>query len=257
MLFDVLAFVGLALWKRRLNGPGGPLTPEHLALDAYQVAALEGDRAALDAAVLSLVHAGVLRAPQEGGLSISGSLPRRAPAIERAVHHQVSQGKHSRKKLLAEARPALGTLRDSLRGLGLLRTPEQDADYQRLPARVFLAVLALGVAKVWVGLTRERPVGALVLLLLVGMMAWGILRLIHHPRSRRGDAVWEALQDQHAALRTTASSEGSAEAMRPQDVALAAGLFGVGTLAFLRGKPLRDYLMPETSGSCQKSCQPV
>ncbi|EPX59262.1 hypothetical protein D187_003166 [Cystobacter fuscus DSM 2262] len=240
--FLLLSFVGAVFWKKWLNQPGDAPTAVQLDMDPYQVAALEGEATTVMTAVVALVHGGALRLEEEA-FSVVTAPPTGASGIERAVHAAVAAGYNSLEALREAARTEFSRLEESLRTRGFLRTPEQDTGYTQYPLWFFGAVLSIGAMKAMMGMLRQKPVELLVLLLLLG--ACGLLFLGRdHRLTGRGQKALAMLREMHEPLRLTASSEGSAETMRPRDVALAMGLFGMGALSFLDVHPLRDYLLP-------------
>ncbi|ATB29993.1 TIGR04222 domain-containing membrane protein [Melittangium boletus] len=247
-LFLVAAFLVAWAWKHALNQPAEPPAPFELDLDPYQVAMLEGPDAAVRGAVVALVHGGSLRF-EDDALRVAAPLPRGAMELERAVYRSVEEQSGTLSELREDVEGELRRLEDSLRGRGFLRDSEQDARYKSYPWLFFLVALGLGVMKVMVGLSRDRPVGYLVGLLFVAFVLGLSLRLFHSRRTRRGERALALLRQRHETLLHSASAEGSAGAMRPRELALAAGLFGVGVLSIVHFPLLRDYLMPVSPSS--------
>jgi hypothetical protein len=114
-------------------------------------------------------------------------------------------------------------------------------------------MLAPGLAKLLVGLARDRPVAILFIVLLLGAGAWLSLLKVKQGRTPAGDRTLELLRQEHAALRTTLSSEGSAPTLSGAEVALAVALFGTTALATPQLAPLRQRLQPMTSPSSGSS----
>jgi len=242
-MFLVAAFIVAWVWKHALNQPAAAPEPPELDLDPYQTAMLEGPDAAVRGAVVALVHGGSLRC-EDDELRVAAPLPGGAMHLERAVYRSVDEQRSSLGGLREDVEGELRRLEKSLRERGFLRTPEQDERYKSHPWLFFLVALGLGVAKVMVGVSRDRPVGYLVGLLFVAFVVGLSLRLFHSRRTRRGERALALLRLRHEALLHSASAEGSAGAMRPRELALAAGLFGVGVLSLVHFPALRDYLMP-------------
>jgi uncharacterized protein (TIGR04222 family) len=245
----VLTFIGAAVLRGMRRPPGGVPTPAALDLPPYLVALLVGRGAALQAALASLVHSGALTL--ENGVPFLGTaLPKGAHPLEDALYTAVSQGVRDAGGLKRAVEPVLLREEEALRRRGLLVDPQE---LKRLHGQAFLpvaGVLALGVAKVGVGLSRDKPVGMLVFLLLMAAIAsvvvWsgGAFRL-----SRRGDAALAALRRTHKALRMSAGSEGAARLLTPGHLALAVGLYGTAALASSQFGPLRDFLQPALGGT--------
>src|SRR6218665_3648594 len=242
-MFLVAAFIVAWVWKHALNQPAAAPEPPELDLDPYQTAMLEGPDAAVRGAVVALVHGGSLRC-EDDELRVAAPLPGGAMHLERAVYRSVDEQRSSLGGLREDVEGELRRLEKSLRERGFLRTPEQAERYKSQRWLFFLVALGLGVAKVMVGVSRDRPVGYLVGLLFVAFVVGLSLRLFHSRRTRRGERALALLRLRHEALLHSASAEGSAGAMRPRELALAAGLFGVGVLSLVHFPALRDYLMP-------------
>jgi len=120
------------------------------------------------------------------------------------------------------------------------------AEEQRSLGLVFclpmLAVLVLGLAKIAVGLSRGRPVSILVVVCIATAMAT-VAMFRHRPivTAAGRDALRRA-RVQNEALRETASRRTAN--LSPDDVALAAALFGLGAVADPSLQTLQRQLQP-------------
>ena len=85
-----------------------------------------------------------------------------------------------------------------------------------------LAVLALGMMKISVGMTRHRPVGFLVILCAMTAVIGLALLVVRPRRSRYGDRELDRLRRENAALRTATGSR--ADELTGADLAPGAGL---------------------------------
>ena len=97
-----------------------------------------------------------------------------------------------------------------------------------IPALILVALVALGVAKIYVGMSRNRPVSLLVTLsIITGVIALAFF--LARPRATPfGEHVLLQLKLDNAALQTTARSR--PQMLTPGDMAYAIGLFGIGSL---------------------------
>ncbi|MBM7112409.1 TIGR04222 domain-containing membrane protein [Archangium primigenium] len=245
-----VCFVGAWVWKHALNLPSeAPTRRELEKLSPGEVAALEGPATALRAAVAALVQKNTLRLDDEG-LSVVGRLSGRATALDRAIVRAVEGQHRSLGAVHTEVAPELRALEDDLREQGLMRTPAQDRAYTYYPWLAFLAVLGLGGVKVVVGVSRDRPVGYLLAVLVLGF-AVGLTLCFKNARfTRRGARAQAQLRELHAPLRHAGErADGNAQQLSADNVALAVALFGVGALSTLHYSSLRGYLMPVGASS--------
>ena len=120
------------------------------------------------------------------------------------------------------AREALGEIRDRLIGLGLVVADGQAWATRFASSAAVLAVLALGMMKISVGMTRHRPVGFLVILCAMTAVIGLALLVVRPHRSRYGDRELDRLRRENAALRTATGSR--ADELTGADLAPGAGL---------------------------------
>lgn len=201
-------------------------------LTPYEAAYLvQGRERAVETALAKLAHDGTIApAPEAGSFAIQAPLPEGSDPVLQDVYRELQQGRTRLQALSASTPASLQRIEARLQREGLLMadgTPEA-ACWRRSGTWPLWAVFALGAVKLGVGLSRGRPVGLLVVLLIVTLLvAWfsrGLPRL-----SARGELVVPELLKRNAALRTTALRRGAdlAEA----DMLLAVALFGSTVLA--------------------------
>ncbi|HWH02038.1 MAG TPA: TIGR04222 domain-containing membrane protein [Pilimelia sp.] len=200
-----------------------------LDVDPQQAAYLVGgDQRAAYAALAALRVAGAVGVGPDGALQQTGPLPAGATALDQAVHH--AAGNQARARALTSdmfVRQALDQHRDHLERAGLLPTGAQ-----RVPARLWpllmLALLAIGLARVLSGLANDRPVGYLVLAMLV-LAVVTVVMLVRAPRrTAASDRVLATLRQRHRhlapAYRPSYTTYGAAGA------AMGVALFGTDAL---------------------------
>lgn len=127
-----------------------------------------------------------------------------------------------------------------------------------LTALPLLPVLALGTAKVMVGLEHQKPVAILVLLCVLTMVGALIALAIPVLRTVRGDRVLHSMKTTHAALQHAAAA--GTEPIGPDQVPVAVALFGAAALATTPYAALSTMFAPPrpppggSSGDSASSC---
>lgn len=245
--FLVLLLLAAKAWQSTLNQPSEEPRPGELELDPYQVAVLERREGGVRAAVAALVHAGALKL-EDGVLKAVAGPPARMLPFERAVYEAVAGARGDVSELEKKLGRELDKMEEGLRRRGLLMKPEVAERYVRYPKWLFFGpALGLGLAKMMVGISRDRPVGFLVVLLFFATVV-GFWVLGSAPwRTRRGDKALEKLRRDNEALRTTAKADGAWGTLNSGSVAMAVALFGTGMLVSSGLGDLRSYLVPPGS----------
>ncbi|OJT25728.1 hypothetical protein BO221_07680 [Archangium sp. Cb G35] len=245
--FLVLLLLAAKVWQSTLNQPSEEPRPGELELDPYQVAVLERREGGVRAAVAALVHAGALKL-EDGVLKAVAGPPARMLPFERAVYEAVAGSTGDVSELEKKLGRELDGMEEGLRRRGLLMKPEVAEGYTRYPKWLFFGpALGLGLAKMMVGISRDRPVGFLVVLLIfASVVGFGVLGGSPR-RTRRGDKALAKLRWDNEALRTTAKADGAWGTMNSGSVAMAVALFGTGLLVSSGMGDLRSYLVPPGS----------
>jgi uncharacterized protein (TIGR04222 family) len=225
---------------------GGPMYLSKRT-DPYEVAALDGRDTLIEAVVGALFHRNALRL--EGRRIATGdALAADAAPVERSVFECAATGDMTLGALRRALIHDIENYRRRLSQKGLVLDEFRARPLRLLPSLVYGAILLLGVAKIFMGLSRDRPVMFLVLLVPLG--ALGLLVLGRRPwRTRLGDTTLKALREEHQALRTTATAGDSSGTLDGRELALAVGLFGPAMLVPLGYSHLRRTLHPTSSGS--------
>ena len=210
--------------------------PEPLHLDPYEVAYLAGgDEVAVNAALASLASRHMLIVDgNERRLSRQNSyVPGPLHPLEEAVFDAVHPDLGASIDELHRDWPPLVEIADRLKSLGLIVPDERNSLGTVLPVLVVLTVPLFGVIKILVGLSRDKPVGYLVIgcivAAIVAFAAFG-RRLL---QTWEGDRLLERMKAEKARLWEDAEAS-RIELVGPA-LALALGLFGVGVL---EGGPL-------------------
>lgn len=246
----VLAFALATYLRWRLRLPAEKPPREALDLEPYEVAFLKGgEKTVAFAALGRLVREQQVEIDLDSGKLEPRPLAAPLPAVEEAVYRAVRpEVPITLAKAQEAVLPFLEPIRRQLVGLGLLVDEEDGARARWLPLLAIAPVFLLGCAKVWVGLSRDRPVTILVWLcaslLAVALLVFG--RQVH--RSRCGDQALELIENTSSALRYQAE-RGSAY-LAGGDLLLALALFEVADDRLVK---LRQAIHPGSSGSSDGS----
>jgi len=240
-------FLVALLMRHLLRLPaGGPMYLSSRT-DPYEVAALGGPETLIAAVVGSLAHRNVLRLDGRR-IATGDALPADAAPVERSVFECAATGDVTMEGLRQALSPDIEHYQRRLSQKGLVLDELRARPVLRLPSLVYGAFLLLGVAKILVGLERDRPVMFLVLIVALGSLGFLVLR--NRPwRTRLGDATLKALREEHQALRTTAIAGDASRTLDGRELALAVGLFGPAMLIPMGYSDLRQTLNPSSSGS--------
>jgi uncharacterized protein (TIGR04222 family) len=265
LVFYIALMIAAAIaarWiKRALVSPPWS-SAQHINVDAYEAAYLRGGaNEAVDTGIAVLVQKQLLKVSKTTlTIKTAAPLPAGAHWFERAIHQAVSSPSgctinETRRSPLIAAHTA--QLADRLRQWELIPSDSRWLKARLLSALVMLAVVVVGAMKVNVGLSRHRPVGFLVVLVIIaGFITLSIFK--NRPaRTRLGDQALKQLQDESAALQMAARTQ--PDRLAGPDVALAIGLFGVSALAFVDNDwtDMRAALRPfssTSSGSSSSGC---
>lgn len=234
-----LACIGItALLRRQLTEVGGE--PRGPALDTWSTAYLAGGtQRVVDAGVASLLAGG------------QAQWNRKKKRLEVAHPQQVRDYPLDEIARAAAAEPSLShvarrvdgrleRIRNALLARKLLLDDSQRWMLGLSCALPFALLTLLGVAKIVVGLTRDRPVGFLIFLTLIAAAA-ALLLLFNRPeRSRAGDTVLREMNTRHAHAR---------RAPRDADIGLAVALAGTAVLAGTAYASFHDFRSPSSGSS--------
>jgi uncharacterized protein (TIGR04222 family) len=233
MLMITLAAVTLRFMLR----PGENLSPQ--LLDVNQIACLAGGvDGTIKAAVASLVDRGALEVVRHSNVNTKDlwirnhhGTPPDANELEQRIVVACNEQIGCRfGKVLEHAKPAAEKIRYRLEAWGLMVPSEGVPACCWMPAALMVSGMLVGIAKLFVGVQRGKPVGFLVLLLIAfGLVTiWFMKRPL---RTRTGDAELKRLRRTRPDLRL-AHKRAKGDANRATDVALAAAMFGLGAVAY-------------------------
>lgn len=238
----VLSIAACLRWYLRL--PDGSGRTANLSLDAYETAYLaEGKSHAVDTAIAKLVQAGIVAVDRlQKALTVEGSTQAPSHPVERAVLNAI----HADGRIYTVRRSvteAIDAIRDRLRQQDLLVSARQSFKARIYPTLLIASLLGLGIAKIFVGISREKPVGYLttmcVVIAIISLRCWGM----SPHRSRYGDRVLANLRSRTRLSRSTLYDNFDPE------LPMAFALFGVSVLTGETLGDLRQVIAPVSTSS--------
>ncbi len=233
VFFVVIFLMGVALtvylrWYLRLPTPDP--WAESPRFSPYEIAYLAGgEPIALQTAIAKMVHEGTLtHLPADHKLHPGKEPPGQSHDQLESIVYDVVKNETSNlgPAIDTATAPYFRTLKQRLVEKGLLLRSSIISAWVLIPLFV---VSSIGVVKIGVGISRQRPVEILILLTIVSIVAMFLFFFVPARRSRRGDAVLMRMHAENAALQTQARQ--NASGLNGNDVALAVGLFGMAVLA--------------------------
>jgi uncharacterized protein (TIGR04222 family) len=239
LISSIVVQLGLLL-RAKLRLPKSHIQKQPVSLDAYETAYLaKGSEHAVDTVIASLVQKGCVTV-QEGQQILRIKEPRNelSSALEQAVANAIASYGNIETVRSATTRQ-IEVVRDRLRQLGLLVSPNQALKAQKYPAVILACLLALGIAKIIVGISRGKPVGFLVIMCIILSVIGACFWLVPVHRSRYGDQV---LQDIRSRISSAAVSDAD-----PQ-LPLAFALMGAAILPTEAFADLKQVLTPGSGG---------
>ena len=240
MLYIVLIItcaIATFFWRRHLRDNGA--TGNDIALDTWDVAYLAGgSERVMDCAVARLMRdklvvwdADAKRLKMDAKTTIDD------PLLDRIARHLMIEG--SPRKLARRLEPEFSRIRDKLASRGLLLDADAKSRASWLPTLLPAALLAFGLLKVMIGLSRGKPVAFLVVLMIAIAIATLVRAFATPSRALAGDRALASLKQRHAH---------TARAPRPDDLPLAVALAGTAVLATTPYSAYHQFRQP-SSGS--------
>jgi uncharacterized protein (TIGR04222 family) len=217
----IACFIVMAVWQRSLrdNGSSGNAT----ALDTWHIAYLAGGRdRVVDAAVSKLMSdsAIVWNAKEKRLKSTPSAAAPSDPLLERVFRHIQIDGRP--RQLAKRMRPELARMHATLETRGLLMDGTTRSRAVWIPLALPAALIAFGLAKLFIGLSRDKPVAFLGFLLVACVVISFLIAARTGARSRAGDTALALLTERHAH---------TARAPRLDDLPLAVALIGTSALS--------------------------
>ena len=252
-LLAVAAVVAGFLLRRIVEGFGGvPGASLSSSLAPHEFAYLRGGFAAVaEATLATLVRRGAITADDTTDRLVLASPPRAMASTNWLEHDFLASLDREASLGAAVMRDRVAAvaarLVESLERQGLAFSEEQRRSIGFAFCLPMVAVLALGVAKIAVGLSRGRPVSILVVFCIVTAFAATAMFGSRPVATAAGRAALRRARVENEALRETASRRTAS--LSPDDVGMAVGLFGLAAIADPSMQALRRRLHPPPSES--------
>lgn len=269
---EFLTFYGIAMvigsliaYKLRLHlQQPNPISTEESPLNIYEAAYLaEGGYRAVNTAIFNLVQLGYVRLESETealGLARvqSGYVELESETKYFKLVRNLPENSHYLEKTVIEAvesdgdvasvhvagLSAVNSIAQSLEKRSMLLDEMQATLYRVYPALVIGIVLLLGIAKIWVGTIRHKPVGYLICLcIFMGWLGYQFIVEKSLYRSRFGDRLLKNLRSDYSEFRKPTSE--ALSNLFPER-AMAFALFGSSILAGSALADLGNVLAPMT-----------
>ncbi|MBS2000476.1 MAG: TIGR04222 domain-containing membrane protein [Candidatus Obscuribacterales bacterium] len=248
------AIFGAIVLRYALKIKGGEYN--EVDLSPYDAAYLSGgDTRVVDAAAAKLLASGVFTSElTERTIKASGILPSDADPVERSVfqavrNHYISKVRDIYKYVV----PISGGIRPKLVDAGLILGDARIAAIRSLcTLTVLCPVVFLGIPKLLLGLSRGKPIGILMVLILIGLLTALWFFCQSYARTARGDAALSYLQAENRALEYSVKYGSTPTGT---ELAMATGLFGTTILLtsplFATMKPL--FITQRSGSGCGSS----
>lgn len=194
----------------------------------YDIAYLNGGRDLAVNSALGAMHQVGTVAPRHGMVSAAGRLGPDPDPLEKAIHFTtavpVARGRLQHHRTVGTA---LDAVHARLVAGGLLLSDDDRRRY-RCVGWWTVGVAGLGLVRLLAGIAAAKPVGYLLLTLVVVAVV-GLVQLTHAPRrSRAGDRVLATLRAEHHTLSPVMQPDWAVSGARA--AALGVGLFGTSAL---------------------------
>jgi uncharacterized protein (TIGR04222 family) len=230
--------IALASWLRfSLRLPNGN-TNQHPDLNAYEIAFLaDGNNRMIMTAITSLVKQDYVEVVKEklpfftfrttptptprSKLVLRRKIDNITDPVEKAVAQDILATDGEIKQVFQKSTGMKDSIRSRLQQLGLLLSDAQALKAQIYPLLIVFIILGLGLCKMFVGISRDKPVEFLFMCMWV-LLASGFRFFAKPHRSRYGDRIFNDLTNRLQDLKTVNSNDSK--------LALAVALFGATVL---------------------------
>jgi uncharacterized protein (TIGR04222 family) len=253
VLFAIAIIAALVI-RRQLRAPNDRVDVRYLDLQPMEVALLaEGEEHVARAALASLAQRDLLAVDaQTKKFRAKGQATSDATRFEQRIHAAMGQTGRSFEEVADLTRLWAGSAWARLESLGLLIASAERWKLAAYPAIILGFLLLIGIVKVIVGVSRDRPVGNLVLLCVMTVAAIFFFLGSTPRRSVRGEQALANLRVRNSGLRITVAANPARVA--PDDFSLAVALFGATVIQTGPHVSLRIALTPKrTSDSTSSS----
>ncbi|MBI1249178.1 TIGR04222 domain-containing membrane protein [bacterium] len=245
-----------------------PPIPPEVDTDSKKVYLAQGPKGLVLATLAKMLDQGVLDMRELPGgsppnkqylLSTVSPLPVDATPIEKKIYELAPDCKPEEiGKLVMKVVPLAQEEGAILQEMGLIEPNPCEPIVRRwLPPLIMLGIAGLGVAKICIGISRDKPVMYLVLITIASFI-FMVLLFRRGFRTAKGNEIHDSLRQHHMGLNPSIKSSSK---MSADEVFLAAGIFGatafsIGMLGYLSDAVNRSRLNQRgwSSFGCSTGC---
>lgn len=242
--------IALAAWLRFSLCLVSTNTKQQPDLNSYEIAFLAGgNHRLIMAAITSLVKQGYVEVLKEKSpfgrtqdkLVVTGKIDAIADPVEKAVAQDILATDGAIKQVFQKSKVMKDSIRSRLEQLGLFLSDAQALKAQIYPSLIVVILLGIGLCKMAVGISRDKPVG-LLLICIFGLLVLGARFFVKPQRSRYGEIIFNDLTNRLQHLKTANSSD--------SELVLAVAFFGATVLmADMALADLYQMLTPTAAAS--------
>jgi len=222
--------IALAAWLRFSLCLVSTNTKQQPDLNTYEIAFLAGgNHRLIMAAITSLVKQGYVEVLKEKSpfgrtqskLVVTGKIDAIADPVEKAVAQDILATDGAIEQVFRKSTGMKDSIRARLEQLGLFLSDAQAFKAQIYPSLIVVILLGIGLCKMAVGISRDKPVG-LLLICIFGLLVLGARFFVKPQRSRYGEIIFKDLRNRLQPLKTANSSD--------SELVLAVAFFGATVL---------------------------
>jgi uncharacterized protein (TIGR04222 family) len=226
----VVMGIALAAWLRFSLCLVSTNTKQQPDLNTYEIAFLAGgNHRLIMAAITSLVKQGYVEVLKEKSpfgrtqskLVVTGKIDAIADPVEKAVAQDILATDGAIEQVFRKSTGMKDSIRARLEQLGLFLSDAQAFKAQIYPSLIVVILLGIGLCKMAVGISRDKPVG-LLLICIFGLLVLGARFFVKPQRSRYGEIIFKDLRNRLQPLKTANSSD--------SELVLAVAFFGATVL---------------------------
>ena len=226
----VVMGIALAAWLRFSLCLVSTNTKQQPDLNTYEIAFLAGgNHRLIMAAITSLVKQGYVEVLKEKSpfgrtqskLVVTGKIDAIADPVEKAVAQDILATDGAIEQVFQNSTGMKDSIRSRLEQLGLFPSDAQALKAQIYPSLIVVILLGIGLCKMAVGISRDKPVG-LLLICIFGLLVLGARFFVKPQRSRYGEIIFKDLRNRLQHLKTANSSD--------SELVLAVAFFGATVL---------------------------
>ena len=226
----VVMGIALAAWLRFSLCLVSTNTKQQPDLNTYEIAFLAGgNHRLIMAAITSLVKQGYVEVLKEKSpfgrtqskLVVTGKIDAIADPVEKAVAQDILATDGAIEQVFRKSTGMKDSICARLEQLGLFLSDAQAFKAQIYPSLIVVILLGIGLCKMAVGISRDKPVG-LLLICIFGLLVLGARFFVKPQRSRYGEIIFKDLRNRLQPLKTANSSD--------SELVLAVAFFGATVL---------------------------